>query len=98
MICIFVNPRAGKGKSITLICNNWNRPCRTEYTIHCLYRRYWPETLADAPEAWIAGGDGTLNYFINHFKDIDIPLPSSKAEQATILHGSCMGISHSKNK
>jgi diacylglycerol kinase (ATP) len=25
-------------------------------------------------EAWIVGGDGTLNYFINLYKEIAVPL------------------------
>ena len=97
MICIFVNPRAGKGKALRLSAQ-LEQALSDRNIPFTVYTGYWPETLAGCSEAWIAGGDGTLNYFINHFKDIDIPLPSSKAEQATILHGSCMGISHSKNK
>lgn len=34
----------------------------------------WPAAFHEANEAWIIGGDGTLNYFINRYPGVDIPL------------------------
>jgi diacylglycerol kinase family enzyme len=73
VICIFVNPRAGKGKALRLSAQ-LEQALSDRNISFTVYTGYWPETLAGCSEAWIAGGDGTLNYFINHFKDIDIPL------------------------
>lgn len=73
MISIFINPKAGKGKAektasqLEKILSGKNIP----FTV---YSGYWPESLSGCSEAWIIGGDGTLNYFINHYRDIDIPL------------------------
>jgi len=34
----------------------------------------WPVDINAWKEAWLIGGDGTLNYFLNHYKTIDIPI------------------------
>jgi diacylglycerol kinase (ATP) len=34
----------------------------------------WPQQLNDFSEVWIVGGDGTMNYFVNHYKDTSLPL------------------------
>jgi len=39
----------------------------------------WPEDINVYKEAWIIGGDGTLNYFLNFYKDIQIPIAIFKA-------------------
>ena len=39
-----------------------------------VYTANWPVGLEQCSEAWIVGGDGTLNYFINKYPGIKIPL------------------------
>ncbi len=42
-----------------------------------LYKKYWeewPSHFGDCTDVWIVGGDGTLNYFINKYPDIQLPL------------------------
>jgi diacylglycerol kinase (ATP) len=34
----------------------------------------WPEAFSDFSEAWVVGGDGTVNWFINQYPNIQIPL------------------------
>lgn len=34
----------------------------------------WPQNLDEFTDAWIVGGDGTLNYFINKYPEVKIPL------------------------
>src|SRR5213082_1967204 len=41
---------------------------------HSLFSTEWPESWEDVTEIWIIGGDGTLNYFINHYPHLDLPL------------------------
>lgn len=41
---------------------------------HTAFTAQWPETLDGFTEAWIVGGDGTLNWFINCYPIIDIPM------------------------
>jgi diacylglycerol kinase (ATP) len=39
-----------------------------------LFTSYWPEVWDDFTNAWIIGGDGTVNYFINAYPEIALPL------------------------
>ena len=41
---------------------------------HSVFIFEWPESWKDCTEVWIFGGDGTLNYFINTYPDIRLPL------------------------
>ncbi|MFZ1703160.1 MAG: diacylglycerol kinase family protein [Saprospiraceae bacterium] len=38
-----------------------------------LFVNTWPATLDDFTEIWVAGGDGTIHQFINHYPNINIP-------------------------
>lgn len=41
---------------------------------HSACRASWPKQLDEFSEAWIVGGDGTLNRFINQYRDTTLPL------------------------
>ncbi|RYZ47324.1 MAG: YegS/Rv2252/BmrU family lipid kinase [Chitinophagaceae bacterium] len=41
---------------------------------HTVFTETWPSTWVDITEAWIVGGDGTLNYFINRYPQFNLPL------------------------
>jgi diacylglycerol kinase family enzyme len=41
---------------------------------HALFKDDWPSAFNDFTDVWIVGGDGTLNYFINHYPEIELPL------------------------
>lgn len=41
---------------------------------HSLFTEVWPESFDGYTEVWIAGGDGTINWFINQYPDIQLPL------------------------
>ena len=38
------------------------------------YREEWPTDINIFKEVWIIGGDGTLNYLLNYYKTITIPI------------------------
>jgi diacylglycerol kinase (ATP) len=73
MIGIFVNTTAGKGKALAIatIINHhltqMNKP-------FIMYKDDWPLEVLAISEAWIVGGDGTLNYFLNRYKNVELPL------------------------
>ncbi|MBA2561782.1 MAG: hypothetical protein H0V14_02510 [Chitinophagaceae bacterium] len=72
-IGLFINPLAGKGRSTTLALQISNK--LKEKSIDChVFESVWPATLHQLYEVWIVGGDGTLHYFLNKYKHIDIPL------------------------
>ncbi len=73
MIGIFLNPRSGKGAS-KLIAETIQSRLQAINRPYQLYTTHWPAQLDALAEAWIIGGDGTINYFINQYPSIHIPL------------------------
>lgn len=67
------NGTAGSGRSshmVTCIIKELSN-LHIEFTT---FNLSWPPTLSNFTEAWVVGGDGTLHYFINFYKIIEIPV------------------------
>lgn len=43
------------------------------------FSEFWPDDINIYEEAWIIGGDGTLNYFLNFYRNVEIPISIFKA-------------------
>ena len=72
-IAIVVNPRSGKGRAVQN--GQWlDEKLTALNTPHVLFTDDWPQDLEAFTEAWIVGGDGTMNYFLNAYQNINIPL------------------------
>jgi len=72
-IAILCNPLAGAGKA--LICAEKLTAALLQKGIaHRLYKENWPNLLDSFTDIFIVGGDGTLNYFINRYPGIQLPL------------------------
>lgn len=72
-IAILVNPTAGRGKSSRL--SIWLEKQLTNKQIPCtIFNAKWPQTFEGFSDIWIIGGDGTVNYFINHYPNCHLPL------------------------
>ncbi len=73
MIGIFVNPKAGGGKALKIFkeIESILLQKKIEFIV---FSENWPINLQNSTEAWIVGGDGTVNYFINKYKKISIPI------------------------
>lgn len=39
-----------------------------------VFDQEWPKRLTDFDEVWVMGGDGTFNYFVNHYPSWDKPI------------------------
>ena len=72
-IAIVCNPQAGNGKALQ-VADKIVVHLKTKEIFYSLFTAQWPQVWNDITEAWIVGGDGTLNYFINQYPDIQIPL------------------------
>ena len=71
-IAIAVNPASGKGKAVKR--GNWLTGQLTQRNIkHALFTNDWPQNFDGFTEVWIVGGDGTINYFLNHYKNFTLP-------------------------
>lgn len=73
MIGVFVNPPAGKGNALRIAAVIEKMLFAKEIPF-IIYKENWPDELKNSNEAWIVGGDGTMNYFLNRYRDIEIPM------------------------
>lgn len=72
-IAILCNALAGVGKALPLAEKIANAISQKQNS-YSLFKENWPVAFNDFTDVWIVGGDGTLNYFINHHPDITLPL------------------------
>ncbi len=72
-IAIVCNSLAGVGRAVTL-AQKIAKELLSKGITHKLFNGNWPPVFNGFTDVWIVGGDGTLNYFINHYPDIKLPL------------------------
>lgn len=84
-IAVVCNPLAGAGHSVILaekviaLLSNQKIP-------FLFFDKSWPADFDDYSDVWIVGGDGTLNYFVNHYPDINIPIVIFKGGSGNDFH------------
>lgn len=71
-IGLFINPGAGKGKALKTAAFIKQRLAAKQMAF--AYYEEWPPVFPPVTEAWIVGGDGSLNYFINLYPTVHVPL------------------------
>ncbi|MCA6450473.1 MAG: hypothetical protein IM584_06125 [Chitinophagaceae bacterium] len=77
-VAILENPRAGKGRSAAVA--TWlHNELEKRQIPSTIYKDEWPLELAGFSDAWLIGGDGTINYFINRYPDCDKALALFKS-------------------
>lgn len=72
-IAILVNPLSGRSRAVH-IAGELEQLLTERKIPYQVFVKDWPATFAGFSDVWIIGGDGTLNYFINHYPDIELPL------------------------
>jgi diacylglycerol kinase (ATP) len=72
-IALFVNPFAGKGKPLQVLPVLLSAIERKGISYEVIKDQF-PETLSRFTDIVIVGGDGTINYIINRYRDISIPI------------------------
>lgn len=89
-IAILYNKRAGKGKGRKIIAQI-EAELSSRALLYRLFDDHWPLQYTGYSAVWIVGGDGTLNYFLNHAQ---VPLPplalfkgGTGNDFATLLYG-----------
>lgn len=53
---------------------------------HTVFTEDWPSSWVNFTEAWIVGGDGTLNYFINRYPQFHLPMAIFKGGTGNDFH------------
>lgn len=72
-VAILENPNAGKGSSGKLAA--WLSNALAIRSIDAaIFKETWPEDFEPYSDIWLIGGDGTINYFINHYPHCDKPI------------------------
>ncbi|HYK56152.1 MAG TPA: YegS/Rv2252/BmrU family lipid kinase, partial [Flavisolibacter sp.] len=72
-IALICNPTAGNEKALHI--TDSIAVLLTGLDIkHSIFTAYWPTVFDSFTDVWIIGGDGTLNWFINQYPGIQLPL------------------------
>ena len=72
-IAIVCNVLAGVGRA-SLLAEKITIQLANKNIGHVIFKENWPTDFSYFTDVFIVGGDGTLNYFINQYPDIDLPL------------------------
>jgi diacylglycerol kinase (ATP) len=73
-IAIATNTLAGSGKAVKLAAKI-QQILKDKNIVSTIFtEKEWDKRLYSFDQVWITGGDGTVNYFVNQFYDIKIPL------------------------
>jgi diacylglycerol kinase (ATP) len=72
-IALVCNPTRENEKSLR-ITNNIEILLSGMDIHHKVFTAAWPATFNEFTEVWIIGGDGTINWFINQYPSIQLPL------------------------
>lgn len=72
-IAIACNSLAGVGRAVAL-AQKVSRELLNKQIQHSIFKESWPADFNGFSDIWIVGGDGTLNYFINQYPGIKLPL------------------------
>ncbi len=77
-VAILENPVAGSGKSSYVAAFLQKELTGRGVKFH-IYKSQWPAVLDEFSDIWLIGGDGTINYFINHYPTCSKPLALFKS-------------------
>jgi YegS/Rv2252/BmrU family lipid kinase len=72
-IAIVCNPQAGNGKALS-IADQIISYLKQKTIAYSVFTAQWPQVWNKTTQVWIVGGDGTLNYFINQYPEIKLPM------------------------
>jgi diacylglycerol kinase (ATP) len=89
-------------KNIALLCNPTRQKAlrvgddiavrlRKKGIPFSVFTSYWPTVWDGYTEAWLVGGDGTANYFVNHYPDFKLPIAVFPGGSGNDLHAALYG-------
>ncbi len=73
-IAIATNTLAGNGKAVKLAATIQQLLQGKNIASQIFTENEWDDRMYRFNQVWICGGDGTVNYFVNRYNDIKIPL------------------------
>ena len=84
-IAIVCNLIAGAGRSV-LLAETIAEKLRKKNIDHIIFGETWPNDFSGFSDIFIVGGDGTLNYFINQYPGIKLPIVIFKGGTGNDFH------------
>lgn len=84
-IAVVCNPLAGAGRAVGFaekLCHELTE----RNTMYRLFTGKWPGDFDGFTDVFIVGGDGTLNYFVNLYPAIKLPLAVFNAGTGNDFH------------
>jgi len=72
-IAIVCNQLAGAGRAV-ILAEKIAKDLSSKEIPFFFFKEAWPINFNGFSDIWIVGGDGTLNYFVNHYREIKLPL------------------------
>lgn len=84
-IAIVCNPLAGAGRSVFL-ADVLAEKLNDKNIAYTIFKEAWPQQFDNFTDVFISGGDGTLNFFINKYPEIKLPLSIFKGGTGNDLH------------
>ncbi|RYZ23819.1 MAG: YegS/Rv2252/BmrU family lipid kinase [Chitinophagaceae bacterium] len=84
-IALFCNPSSENTRALR-ITEEVGGHLKQRGIPHLAFTESWPADLARFTQIWIIGGDGTLNYFINQFPDVRVPLAAIPGGSGNDFH------------
>lgn len=89
-ILLLINPLGNKNR-IGKITNQISKDLSKKKILFTSFIEFWPEDINTYKEVWLIGGDGTVNYFLNFYQRIEVPIVIFKGgtgnDFATKLYG-----------
>ena len=84
-IALLCNPLAGVGKA-SQVTARLSAALEERNISFSLFNKNWPLSFERFTEVWVVGGDGTLNYFVNQYIGITIPVAVFKGGTGNDFH------------
>lgn len=90
-IALVTNSKAGSGKALKM-ARKINVHLQQKNIFSTLFtENEWDDRVYGYTQAWIIGGDGTVNFFVNRYSDIKIPLSIFKGGTGNDFHALLYG-------
>ncbi|RYY39114.1 MAG: YegS/Rv2252/BmrU family lipid kinase [Chitinophagaceae bacterium] len=84
-IVLLCNPTAENARALRLT-DEIGQELKRHGLRFASFTNRWPDTLDGFTQAWIVGGDGTLNWFLNQYPDTDLPIAAIPGGSANDFH------------
>jgi diacylglycerol kinase (ATP) len=72
-ILLLLNPLGNKNRIYKILSEISSVLSQRKISFN-FFSEFWPAEINSYKEVWLIGGDGTVNYFLNHYTNIEIPI------------------------